>query len=241
MMFPLRVELVGAWVDHPFVSSIMSGSVVTINVVNEFKLRSGLASSSRDTAKKLWPDGIPLTNLEENSRLLFNTENTYDNQYISGSEDHIGILYPGVTRTTYDGEYWPKLIDNTQNEILISWLEKVIKLVKVPDRPDGFDPRSGGEILHDSYLKLLCESGELCWEAIHNRDIVMLGKAVSDSYKGKTGILPATRVVEIELIRTELLEVSYGVGITGAGGGGYLTVITENDIDNSIEPLIRIK
>jgi hypothetical protein len=67
----------------------------------------------------------------------------------------------------------------------------------------------------------------------------MLGKAVSDSYKGKTGILPATRVVEIELIRTELLEVSYGVGITGAGGGGYLTVITEDDINNSIKPLIR--
>ena len=75
-VFPFRIELVGAWVDHPFISSILPGSVVTINVVNNFKSRSGLASSSRDVAKKLWPTGIPLVNLEENAKLLFDAENT---------------------------------------------------------------------------------------------------------------------------------------------------------------------
>ena len=45
-VFPFRIELVGAWVDHPFISEVLPGSVVTINVVNNFKSKSGLASSS---------------------------------------------------------------------------------------------------------------------------------------------------------------------------------------------------
>ena len=35
-VFPFRIELVGAWVDHPFISRILPGSVVTVNVVNDF-------------------------------------------------------------------------------------------------------------------------------------------------------------------------------------------------------------
>ena len=238
-VFPFRVELVGAWVDHPFVSGIMSGSVVTVNVINDFKSRSGLASSSRDVAKKLWPKGIPLTNLEENSKLLFDAENTPEKEYISGSEDHIGILYPGVTRTIYSGAYWPIGIDNLKNSYVVEWLKSVVKLIPIVNRYDNFNPKSEGVILDESYLKLLCESGDLCWEAILTFNIELLGEAVSNSYLGKTSILPATNIEEIEEKRLELLEMSYGVGISGAGGGGYLTVISDEPIDDSIELVIR--
>ena len=43
-----------------------------------------------------------------------------------------------------------------------------------------------------------------------------------------------------ETIRNIHLDSSYGVGISGAGGGGYLTVITEAEIENAIRPKIRI-
>ena len=141
-VFPFRIELVGAWVDHPFISSILPGSVVTINVVNNFKSRSGLASSSRDVAKKLWPAGTPLVNLEENAKLLFGAENTPEKEYISGAEDHTGIIYPGITHTKYNGSYWPEKIENTQDPSLINWLESVVKLVPVSSRKDSFDPRA---------------------------------------------------------------------------------------------------
>ena len=112
------------------------------NVVNNFKSRSGLASSSRDVAKKLWPTGVPLINLEENAKLLFNAENTPEKEYISGAEDHTGIIYPGITHTKYNGSYWPEKIENTQDPSLINWLESVVKLVPVSSRKDSFDPRA---------------------------------------------------------------------------------------------------
>ena len=238
-VFPFRIELVGAWVDHPFISSILPGSVVTINVVNNFKSRSGLASSSRDVAKKLWPAGTPLVNLEENAKLLFGAENTPEKEYISGSEDHIGIIYPGITCTKYNGSYWPEEIENTQDISLITWLESVIKLVLVSSRKDNFDPRAI-ENLDRSLIKLLCESGELCWESMHKRDLFGFGEAINNSFEGKTKILPLTLTEELETIRNIHLGSSYGVGISGAGGGGYLTVITEAEIENAIRPKIRI-
>ena len=239
-VYPFRVELVGAWVDHPFISSICPGSVVTMNVVNDFKSRSGLASSSREVAKKLWPTGVPLVNLAENSKLLFGAENTPGNKYISGSEDHIGIIYPGLTRTKYNGSYWPEEIENTQDSSLIKWLENVVKLVLVTSREEGFDPRET-ENLDKDLINLLCESGELCWDSIHRQDISGLGQALNNSFEGKTGILPVTRTKEVDLARKKLLEKSHGVGISGAGGGGYLTVITEEEIEGSVKPIIRTK
>ena len=239
-VFPFRVELVGAWVDHPFISGILPGSVVTVNVVNDFESRSGLASSSRDVAKKLWPAGVPLVNLEGNSKLLFDAENTPEKQYISGAEDHIGILYPGVTRTQYNGSYWPEEIENTQDPSLVTWLESVIKLIPISSRKDNFNPRAI-ENLDVPLIKLLCESGKLCWESIHKKDILGFGEAINNSFEGKTGILPLTLTEEVETTRNIYLGSSYGVGISGAGGGGYLIVITEEDIvENAIQPQIRI-
>lgn len=238
-VFPFRVELTGAWADHPFVSSIMKGSVVTINVVNDgFKERSGLASSTRNIAKQLWSSGVPLIDLEKNARFLFYTENSRRNDYISGSQDHIGILYPGITRTEYNGDYWPQKIENIQDHEIIDWLESVTYLIPIKPRDTDLNPRSV-ENLDQSYVRLLCESGKLCWEAIKTKNAELLGKSMNNSYIGKTGILPATKIKEIDIKRNELLKNSCGVSVSGAGGGGYLTVISEDNINDAITPKIR--
>ena len=52
--------------------------------------------------------------------------------------------------------------------------------------------------------------------------------------------MPLTLTEEVETTRNIHLSSSYGVGISGAGGGGYLTVITEENIEGAIEPEIRI-
>ena len=52
--------------------------------------------------------------------------------------------------------------------------------------------------------------------------------------------MPLTLTEEVEVARNIHLSSSYGVGISGAGGGGYLTVITEENIEDAVEPKIRI-
>ena len=78
--------------------------------------------------------------------------------------------------------------------------------------------------------------GNLC----NKRDLFGFGEAINNSFEGKTKILPLTLTEEVETIRNIHLGSSYGVGISGAGGGGYLTVITEAEIENAIRPKIRI-
>ena len=79
----------------------------------------------------------------------------------------------------------------------------------------------------------------MCWKSLHKRDLFGFGKAINNSFEGKTGILPATLTKEVETIRN-ILGRSYGVGISGAGGEGYLTVITEEEVEDAIKPKIRV-
>ena len=103
MRFPYRLCLAGGWIDQPWVSKIHPGSVVVAQIwpTMDFNDRSGLATSSRNVAIKLWGDRYPDGDHEENARLLFGAENPPGKKYISGSQDHIGLLYPGINRLYY--------------------------------------------------------------------------------------------------------------------------------------------
>ena len=52
--------------------------------------------------------------------------------------------------------------------------------------------------------------------------------------------MPLTLTEEVEVARNIHLSSSYGVGISGADGGEYLTVIAEADMENAIRPKFRI-
>src|SRR3989344_9310024 len=53
---PYRIDLAGGWLDQPFVSKKFPGPVLTISIepTLEFNLRSGMATSTRNKAMKLW-------------------------------------------------------------------------------------------------------------------------------------------------------------------------------------------
>ena len=53
---PYRIDLAGGWLDQPFVSTHFPGPVITVSIepTLEFNECSGMASSTRRTALKLW-------------------------------------------------------------------------------------------------------------------------------------------------------------------------------------------
>ena len=57
-----------------------------------------------------YPDGDP----QKNAQLLFGAENPPGTKHISGSQDHLGLLCPGINRLYYEGNYWPKKIDSDE-------------------------------------------------------------------------------------------------------------------------------
>ncbi len=142
LRFPYRLCLAGGWIDQPWVSGIHPGSVVVAQIrpTIDFNDRSGLATSSRNVGIKIWGDRYPDGDHEQNARLLFDAENPRGKKYISGSQDHIGLLYPGINRLYYNGGYWPELIESTTGNDLCDWLSDVLWLVPLEPRPLGYDP-----------------------------------------------------------------------------------------------------
>ncbi|TFG73438.1 MAG: hypothetical protein E4H27_00790 [Anaerolineales bacterium] len=145
---PYRMAFAGGWIDQPFVSQNNpdpSGSmvVVALEPTCRFMNRCGMGTSTRVVADKLWgsqmPDGDPAALVE----MLYAEENK-DRLEPSGSQDMIGMLYPGVNRLdyTYDhaGGIFPAHIASTTESEVASWLETVMSMVPVAPRPDGYNP-----------------------------------------------------------------------------------------------------
>src|SRR5512133_1075835 len=95
---PFRIDLAGGWLDPPFVSKFYPGPVITISSepTIEFNDRSGMASSTRRKAIDLWGPRLPAGDCEKLTKILFSYDNPPGTQYVSGSQDTIGIVFPGL-------------------------------------------------------------------------------------------------------------------------------------------------
>ncbi len=240
MRFPYRLCIAGGWIDQPWVSKVHPGSVVVAQIwpTMDFNDRSGLATSSRRVGIKLWGDRYPDGDHEQNASLLFGAENPPGKDYISGSQDHIGLLYPGVNRLDYNGGYWPEKIESTVDEETCKWLSDVIHLVPLEPRPQGYDPLKIMN-LENTIVKELGEAGEKCWEAIMKKDIAMLGKSMTDTLLSWKKMLPLT-VPDWVMQEFETKYLPYYPGaITSGSGGGYMMVASEKAVPGAIKIKVR--
>lgn len=240
LRFPYRLCLAGGWIDQPWVSKINPGSVVVAQIWPEinFDNRSGLATSSRQVGIKLWGDKYPEGDPLENAKLLFGAENPPGKDYISGSQDHLGLLLPGINRLYYNGHYWPQRIDNETGSEICDWLSEVLWLVKLKPRPDGYDPLN---VMHleKTYVKELGEAGNLCWESILKKDIAGLGKSMKDTYLSWKRILPLTVPDDILKEMETKYFPFYPGAITSGSGGGYVIVASEKNVPDAIKIKVR--
>lgn len=238
--FPYRLCLAGGWIDQPWVSEIYPGSVVVAQIwpTMDFNDRSGLATSSRNVGIKLWGDAYPDGDHELNARLLFGAENPPGKKYISGSQDHIGLLYPGINRLYYNGGYWPERIESTIDKEICDWLSDVLWLVPLEPRPDGYDPL---KIMHleRPLIKELGESGEKCWQAILKKDTYRLGIAMKETFLSWRKILPLTVPDWVMNEMETKYFPNYSGAITSGSGGGYIIVVSDKLVGNAIKIKIR--
>lgn len=240
MRFPYRLCLAGGWIDQPWVSKMHPGSVVVAQIwpTMDFNDRSGLATSSRSVGIKIWGDRYPDGDHEQNAMILFGAENPPGKTYVSGSQDHIGLLYPGINRLWYRGGYWPEKIESSTGKDVCDWLSDVLYLVPLEPRPKGYDPL---KIMHleKPLIKALGEAGDNCWESILKKDITGLGKSLTDTLLSWKKILPLT-VPDWVMKEMETKYFSnYPGAITSGAGGGYVIVVSEKAVEGSIKIRVR--
>ena len=249
---PYRMAFAGGWIDQPFISRhnpTPPGSMVVVSLVPtiRFMKRCGMGTSTRDIALKIWDGSIPNRDRGALVRELYAAENKGKIEP-SGSQDMAGIVYPGINRLDYqfdyDDGYFPVHIESNNDPVVANWLENVIHMVPIAQRPAGYTPL-GEKNLDAEWIRRLGQSGKNCFEAIINLDLHGLGSSMNECMSCWQAILPNTvHHVTINEDLTGILTYfqSKYIGAMYSGcGGGYLFVVSESEVPGSFQVSVRIE
>ena len=249
---PYRMALAGGWIDQPFVSRFNPkppGSMVVVSLqpMVRFMERCGIATGTRNVARKIWNDRLPSGRpREELVRELYRAENEnlVDK---SGSQDMIGTIYPGISRLDYDFAHeqgvFPQRIESTNEPAIVAWLERVIHFIPVAPRPPGYNPLTIKN-LDPEAIAQLGQSGKDCWAAILAKDAHALGRSMSDCTRAYLKILPHTllhpTLSAFDYVKfQEFYQQHYAGAMFSGCGGGYMIVVSDEPVEGSFKVKIR--
>jgi cytidyltransferase-like protein len=240
---PYRIDLAGTWIDQPYVSKYHPGWAITASIepTLEFNERSGMATSTRKKAIELWNDTMPMENPEKLAKILFRYDNDPGTKDVSGSQDSIGMTIPGINRFFYDKEkYWPSKFETISDRSTIKWLEDRLFMITLWPRPADFIVLENTNITYEN-VKKLTDAAEMAWDGLVRKDIEIFARGFSASFDSQVRMFPKMMNDKITKIIDSHCDKALAWKLSGAGGGGYLIIISEEEIPNAIKVKIRIK
>jgi cytidyltransferase-like protein len=240
---PYRIDIAGTWIDQPYVSKFCSGWAITASIepTIEFNERSGMATSTRKKAIELWNDNLPMENPEKLAKILFRYDNDPGIKDVSGSQDSIGITMPGINRFFYEKEkYWPSKFETISDPSVIKWLEDRLYMVTLWPRPADFVVLENTNISAPN-VKSLTDAAEMAWNGLIAKDINLFTKGFSSSFNSQVKMFPKMMNDKIEKVIDSHRDKALAWKLSGAGGGGYLILISEEEIPSAIKIKIRLK
>jgi len=248
---PYRVALAGGWIDQPFVSRVNPrppGSMVVISLepAHPWMERAGMATGTRKVAIRLWGEVLPDRDAALLARELYDAENR-GREEPSGSQDMIGIIYPGVSRLDYHaghaGGIFPVHIESNFDPQVACWIEDVIQVIPVAQRPEGYNPL-GVKNLDPGWIRRLGQSGKDCFDALVARDLHGLGASMNECMCCWEAILPHTvshPTICVDLKGLLAYYQSHYAGAMYSGcGGGYLLVASREPVPGSFRLQVRL-
>ncbi len=240
-IIPFRIDIAGGWLDQPYVNKHYAGPVITISIepTIEFNNRSGMSSSTRNKAIELWKSKLPDGDPELLSKILFSYENPPGTKTIAGSQDALGIVMPGLNKLYYSkDQYWPAEIQKVEADEILNWLESKLYLIPLDPRQSDYNVLANTNI-NEEAAKNLATAAEQCWNAIIAKDTKTFGKHFLDSFHAQIAMFPNMLDEVTALIIEKYKDKGLGYKLSGAGGGGYLIIVSDEPVENGIQIKIR--
>ncbi len=249
---PYRMAFAGGWIDQPFVSSVNPdkfGSMVVVGIhpTVRFMDRCGMATGTRKVMRKLWGESLPAgRSPDQLVKDLYAEENKHQMDP-SGSQDMIGLIYPGVNRLDYcvdhEGGIFPCHIETNRDPAIAEWIEKVVSVIAVAQRPPGYNPL-GQKNITPALARQLGQTGKDCFDAIIHRDLNALGASMNRCMKTWAEMMPCivrhpTLEVNLESLLKSYQDCYPGAMYSGCGGG-YLYVVSEEPVPGAFKIKVRI-
>jgi len=222
--------------------------MVVVSLEPTFRVmdRAGCASGTRAVAMRLWKGRLPKRAPDELVRELDAAENKGKKEP-SGSQDMIGLIYPGISRLDYDyaiaGGVFPSRIESLNNRRIARWLERVLHVLPIESRPEGYSPL-GEKHLDPGWIARLGQTGKDCFAAIRAMDVLAFGASLNECMVCWEEILPHT--VRHPSLRLDLKAVlrayqrDYPGAMFSGCGGGYLFVVSNEPVPGSFHVQVRI-
>jgi len=240
---PYRIDLAGTWIDQPYVSKFCPGWAITASIepTIEFNERSGMATSTRNKAIELWNDHLPMERPEKLAKLLFRYDNVPGASEVSGSQDSIGITLPGINRFFYEkGEYWPSRFETISDPAIIKWLEERLYMITLWPRSANYNVLQKTNI-NETNVQKLAQAASDTWEGLISMDMKKFSRGFLASFESQVRMFPEMLNERIEKIIAGYTKDALAWKLSGAGGGGYLILISEKPIPDSFRIKIRMK
>jgi hypothetical protein len=247
---PYRMAFAGGWIDQPFVSRLNldpPGSMVVVGLEPTFRCmdRSGMSTGTRKVAMRLWNGRLPQGDPAELVRQLYEEENRGLAEP-SGSQDMIGLIYPGVNRLDFDathaGGIFPVHIESNNDPAIARWVENVVSMVPVAPRPEGYNPL-GVKNLDRQWIRRLGQSGKDCYSSIVACDLKGLAASMNECMSCWESLLPCvlrhpTLTVDLAALLKHY-QARYPGAMYSGCGGGYLYVVSEEPVPGAFRVTVR--
>jgi hypothetical protein len=220
--------------------------VVALEPITRFMNRCGMGTSTREVAMHIWDGRLPDRDPAALMRELYAAENE-GQPAPSGSQDMAGIIYPGVNRLDYDfnheGGYFPIHIESNNDPKIARWLEQMIYMVPINQRPAGYDPLVE-QILEPEWISRLGQTGKDCFDAIVTNDALALGASLNECMICWEHILPGTVchptiAIDLLAILSQYQERYYGAMYSGCGGG-YIYVVSDEPVPGGFQVKVQV-
>jgi hypothetical protein len=197
-----------------------------------------MATSTRRAAQDLWGNHLPIGNYEKNAKILFCYDNPPGTEEVSGAQDAIGLVMPGLNYSYFEGGYWPTRIESILDESSLNFVESLFYLIPLGPRYDGYSVLSDTNITSDG-AKRLADATDGVWDAIKRQDVAAYGKHFKASFDAQIEMFPNMMTPSVARLITKYQDKALGWKLSGAGGGGYLTLVSDKPIENGVRVAVR--
>ncbi len=138
----------------------------------------------------------------------------------------------------YENGYWPTRIEHRLDEPLLRFVENALYLVPLGPRFADFDVLADTVIDRDR-AKALADAADAHWAAILDQDITAFGRSLQEGFEAQVAMFPHMMNERVSALIDEYRGRALGWKLSGAGGGGYLILVSEQPIPGALRVVAR--
>lgn len=235
-LIPQRLDITGFY-DQKLLNSVCPGSVILANISPiKAEERSGLSSSTTNVIRKLFGPALP-THISpiDLAKAIFAVENPPDREYISGVVDQLGICLPGINKLNFDNEFFPSSIESIEDRSTLEWLSSHLFLLQTEPRPEGYVVFDGREQFTKEKVEKLALLSPKVWDSIKNKDIIKFGNLINQVHDAQKNMIPGYESPYAKPLVEEARKNHLGVKLMGAGGYGYMMIVSDKPVRDGIK------